>query len=197
MNNFFFGAVVAAAALTFVPSTASAIVVDFTATGPDQTVIDFGDFTVSASSTGFVNFGPTVVNQTANGLGVDAGFIDSQGSQVDGTGGTETLTFVFDSPVTLTTIDFSAFNAIGGFFNAPDTYNLSFDGGAATNLNDDPWIGSQTLNSFALTATGFADWTVSSISYDAISVVPLPAGGLLFLSGLAGLGLARRLKRTA
>ena len=120
-------------------------------------------------------------------MGVDGGLLDS--SQLDGQID-ERLTFSFDQAVRLISVTFT-------LFSGNDAYNVLVDfgtglttvaSGSQTNpfFFDADTVG--TMLRIAVDGNG-SEFRVSSIT---VAAVPLPAGGLLLLGGLAGLAALRR-----
>jgi hypothetical protein len=131
------------------------------------------------------SFQSETVTRTGNGLGVDGGLLDSSllDGQID-----ERLTFSFDQAVRLISVTFT-------LFSGNDAYNVLVDFGsvlAVVGSQDNPFTFAP--NTFGTTLTIAVDGNASEFRVSAIEVaaVPLPAGGLLLLGGLAGLAALRR-----
>ncbi len=135
----------------------------------------------------------------ANGLGVynnvRRGRTTDNTGDVDGRYWDDFLILTFDQNVQL---DIARF----GSFDSNDDYRMIYDmtgdaelgyGDFVTRSGDDnpqtsfPWVHD---NVFGFLATGSNDdWRLAELQ---VSIVPLPAGGLLLLTGLAGLAAMRR-----
>jgi hypothetical protein len=191
----------ASLALASMVGAASATTVfDLTGT-PSSTAISFSDTVdgITVTATGERNdggcivlpfctfFQPETVSQNVNGLGVDGGFLDN--SQLDGQID-ERLTFTFDQAVRLISVTFT-------LFTGNDAYDVYVDVGngltdVALGSDDNPFFfADDTIGTMLrIAVTGNAsEFRVSSIT---VAAVPLPAGGLLLLGGLAGLAALRR-----
>jgi hypothetical protein len=135
-------------------------------------------------------FQSETVTRTGNGLGVDGGLFDN--AQLDGQID-ERLTFTFDQAVRLISVTFT-------LFSGNDAYNVLVDFGSVLTV-----VGSQANpfvfapNTVGTTLTIAVDGNASEFRVSSIEVaaVPLPAGGLLLLGGLAGLAALRRRRNLA
>jgi len=210
-------AMVAGAAL-FLASQASAVTIDFSATGPSgltgipgitySSAASYGTGTFPAGNlTGLVSTG------TGNGLGVnatpgpgntpaDAGFRNVIDSRADGTW--EMLTVTFSSAVNLS-------HFILGLMDDDDDFEYSVNGGSFTSVAAATSVIPLTQEtrsyaaywtyvtsfSFRATGVGVADNDDFLLSRVNVSAVPLPAGAPLLLAGLAGLAALRRRKKAA
>lgn len=214
-------AMVAGAAL-FLASQASAVTIDFSATGPSGLTGIPGITYSSAASYGTGTFPATfpvgsltglVSTGTGNGLGVnatpgpgntpaDSGFRNVIDSRADGTW--EMLTVTFSSAVNLS-------HFILGLMDDDDDFEYSVNGGSFTSVAATTSVIPLTqetrtyeaywtyVTSFSIRATGVGtsdndDFLLRSVK---VSAVPLPAGAPLLLAGLAGLALLRRRKKAA
>lgn len=132
------------------------------------------------------------ITREADGLGVYTDrkkkLFDDTDGDVDGQGGVEWLTFIFDAPVKLGQIIF-------GDADGNDDWDIWVDGTKIANdVDNNPfefnWVEATTLK---VGADGLNDsWRVSSLT---VAPIPLPAGGVLLLTALGGLGLAARSRR--
>ncbi len=175
---------------------AHAAVVDLT-TGGDVTSLgtlgSFDDGMLTGSidpwrAGGFTDF----LTQTSSGLGVTGAF-DTSGA-LDGFVD-ESITFSFGFAVNLISVTFARF----GRHDDADIYvNGSL---VADDSSANPYLfGASGLgaSSFKIGADGFLDnFRVKSFEYEKIAAVPLPAGGLLLIGALGGLGALRRRKKAA
>lgn len=207
-----------AASLSVVASGASATTADFTIGGTDltgQSLIDFGDFTVTAIAGGFLNDGAKVtqVGGSDGGLAVN-GNPDIQPGQVDNfpNDSYEGLIFTFDQEVELTGFNLNLFDVNGLLDpNGDDDFTLYVDGSYFGTSGSGSWAGSILLTSFIIGVTPdlvdqacfgrlcvdlFDDFRVADISYE-VKAIPLPAPALLLLGALGGLGAIRRRKKAA
>ncbi|PUB10896.1 VPLPA-CTERM sorting domain-containing protein [Yoonia sediminilitoris] len=130
---------------------------------------------------------------TSDGLGI-AGFFD--GSDIDGDFGNDLITFTFDRVVDFTRVFFTGVESFG---YAQDQFDVFVDG---VLLREEVLIGEN--NPYDLTGfsaigrsisfgadSGYDNFRIGGLEVE-LAAVPLPAGGLLLLSGLFGLALARR-----
>ncbi len=136
------------------------------------------------------------------GWGLGAGYRGDSNHRVDGRGRDEVLSFAFDRSVTLENIEFGAYYANSKFDYFAD------NGGA---LAYDSWghVADNVVLSSNNTGIIFgigASCRCSAFKVRSLTVswddgsgnpapVPLPAGGLMLLSGLAAVGGARKFKR--
>lgn len=157
-----------------------------------------------------------LVGRYGGGLGVCSGRSTDSGSgcgrdyyQVDGNGANEMALLDFGSAVVrITEIVFTAlvynddfdFALYGG--STADT--LAFFDDARPNADTRGYVRSYRFTTdyigslFGIGADHWSDeFLIRSVSYENLSPVPLPAGGLLLLTALAGLGVARRRKAVA
>ncbi|MDA8747339.1 VPLPA-CTERM sorting domain-containing protein [Litoreibacter sp.] len=180
-----------------------------------------GDLTVTATAKSLI--GVTVVASNgdgsadysgASGLATGkigrfvggAGVFSSAGDAhtVDSNGPFELIELTFNKAVSITDL------AFGYFFGGNDTFGLMTDLGddglfvgidrlgAQTNVANNVSTGSTLFSKTwgVVTYNSSASFKLSAVTVEKAPVpaVPLPAGGLLLLSGLAGLGFARRRK---
>ncbi len=174
--------------------------------GPTRAVRDDEDNMVHGSVIGSGNRfdrNAYVNADGANGLGVynnvNRGRTTDNTGDVDGRYWDDFLILTFDQDVQL---DIARF----GSFDSNDDYRIIYDmtgddelgyGDFVTRSGDDnpavtfPWVHD---NVFGFLATGSNDdWRLAELQ---VSIVPLPAGGLLLLSGLAGFAALRRRKKS-
>ncbi|MCR8725240.1 VPLPA-CTERM sorting domain-containing protein [Frigidibacter sp. ROC022] len=160
---------------------------------------DTGPFSASCSVAGIVNANCSVT-QTSNGLGVDGNPDLIDPDQIDGfpVFSAETLTITFNYAVNL--VEFTL-----GLLDGYDDYELSINGGSFSHfgpgVSNPIVVGQNYVSSFSIRASGELkkeDWYVGNDAFTlrsmTVASVPLPAGGLLLVGALGGLGALRRRK---
>ena len=173
---------------------------------------DIGSETLAVSGTRYNRSGVSsrmnsLVRQKRAGFGLKKGKRDSW--KIDGRGRDDVAVLRFDKTLS---VDSITFGNVGKRSNAKFDIMVSSDGGATftkigSNLNRDGNGRVQTYtfqqpvqgSVYAIRAKGNKTaFSIRSVetSFQDITPVPLPAGGLLLLTGLAGLGVARRKKRS-
>jgi len=176
-----------AAGLALSSGAAHAAVIDFSG-GNDGSA---DGVSLSCSTTGFLNSGPCSVSLTGSGLGVRGGFIDTQPGQLDGFGGTESITISFAHEVVWTNIRFSRWDRNDNAF-------LEADGGVSVNYGGNnpslalPGVVSRQLTITAIQSLPTDDFRIHSIE---IAPIPLPAAGGFLLAALGGLAFLRSRKK--
>jgi len=197
-----------AASILVAPAASAATMFDFTGLSPSSTSLyeDTQDG-ISLDVTGerrddgvfifpCVAFGAANVTTASDGLGVGAnsgacaGNVDSAelDGQID-----EILQFSFDQDVRLISIGFNA-------IDDDDPYNIFVDSGSgftsvATGALDNPYVFSPFLTGNTLRIGATDNASAFRVTNLTIAAVPLPAGGLLLLGALGGLGALRRRKK--
>lgn len=144
--------------------------------------------------------GPLKLGQYSNGLGVcsdvDEGYCD-ENHEVDGLETDEMVRFTFDQTIKLLSVAFSYvdsnddfafkfFDPAGQYYNALDINN------SGSYTFSQTWTGTQ----FGIGAQGWNDnFKIKSLTFDYVAPIPLPAGGILLLTALGGLGVAARRRK--
>lgn len=186
----FIGAV---AAIGLSAGVASAATFTFNTVGPQVASLSGPGFTITPGSSGILNSSARI-SQTATGLGVN-GNPDTNPGNIDGFPifSSEFLTVDFDWIVTLKKI------ALGNV-DGNDDVDLFLDGtligsyqaSALNSLDLDADITSfrvRASGTFLADGFGNDDFTLAGFT---VAPVPLPAGGLLLIGGLAALGVVRK-----
>ena len=146
---------------------------------------------LSCSVTGILNAGGCSVTLNGSGLGVRGGLVDTQPGQVDGLGGTESITISFAQEMVWSNISFSR-------WDNNDNALLEADGGVSVNYGGNnrslnlPNVVSRSLTITAIQSLPTDDFRIRSID---VAPVPLPAAGGFLLAGLGGLAFLRRRKK--
>ncbi len=133
-----------------------------------------------------------------------AGVVNSSGDgshTVDGAGWNDFVEIRFSQSVTITSVSFGAWESDDDFrwmWDASGNGRIGVGDYISGNQDDNPFssFGGQMSNVFGFAAFGDNDdWKLRTVSIDySVSEVPLPAGGILLLTGIGGLIAARRKK---
>lgn len=153
-----------------------------------------------------VAFTPLAASAVVIDPDVMAGEMSSNSATVPGgtSGAIDTWTYVAFEPVTI-------FFSLSGTGMADDLAKLTFNGTSFSSITTQP-MGPATAGGFLLPVTlamgdsfdidvaatsALGAATSFTVAYSAITAIPLPAAGWMFVSALAGLGFVSRKRRAA
>lgn len=161
--------------------------------GPD-TIIDS-----DCSDGGCGTLGDREVRKSNSGLGVDdpAGFPNTDGGDIDGFLGNDLITFTFNTIVNFDEVFFRNVDSNDDFDIFIDGLLVSEDVGIA---GSNPFDLSTFIPSSGMSISFGADGSFDNYRVGSLTVaaVPIPAAGLLLLTGLGGLAaMQRRRKKLA
>jgi hypothetical protein len=185
----------AIAAIVLSAGVASAATFSFTTVGPQVASLSGPGFTITPGSSGILNSSARI-SQTATGLGVN-GNPDTNPGNIDGFPifSSEFLTVNFGWLVTLKKIALGNVDSnddVDLFMN--NTLVGSYKASVLNSMDLDADITSFRVRASGTPGTdilGNDDFTLAGFT---VAPVPLPAGGLLLIGGLAALGVARKRK---
>ncbi len=180
--------------------TAGSFIGGYSGTSPYRMYDDDGNRVWGSTVRGSNSYdgGARLTADSPNGLGVRNSGGDGSDT-TDGSGWDDYIILTFDQDVQLERARFGSFGSNDDFrlvYDVTGDDNIGTGDFVTTNQDDNPFSGFPSVegNVYAFLATGGNDdWRLRNLT---VSTVPLPAGGLMLLSGLAGFAAMRRRKKS-